>query len=58
MKRLVSLPLFLILIINSFLQSEIYEIHHFEEIYKHLQPETLVVAETIMQGSSVDRTSP
>lgn len=43
MKRLVCTSLLFILFINSFLQSEIYEIAHFEEIYKYLEPETLVV---------------
>lgn len=43
MKRLVCTSLLLVLFINAFLQSEIYEIAHFEEIYNHLQPETLIV---------------
>jgi hypothetical protein len=43
MKRILNTSLFFILFVFSFLQAEIYEIAHFEEIYKHLQPDTLIV---------------
>lgn len=43
MKSIFNLSLFFILFVSNFLQSAIYEVAHFEEIYQHLQPNSLII---------------